>query len=305
VTVAVRLEAGTGTAIAARPVQVVRDYVAITKPRVVVLLEVVTFFAMVMAARGWPGFSLTLATLTGGWLAAGGAHAINCWFDRDIDAAMGRTRSRPIPAGRIRPRSALAFGVVLGAVSFALLAVAVNILAAALAIGGLLFYVFIYTMWLKRSSMQNIVVGGAAGAIPPLVGWAAVDGRLTLTALFLFAVVFYWTPPHFWALALLIRRDYASVSVPMLPVVVGERETRRQILLYTGVLVLVTIMPLLVRSFGVVYMVGAGLLDALFLATAVMAVRDPSARAARRVFYYSMLYLALLFAVMAVDRVVG
>jgi protoheme IX farnesyltransferase len=302
--VAVRLE----RPIARRGVsltQTVRDYVALTKPRVVVLLEVTTVFAMVMAARGWPSTGLVVATVAGGWLAAGGAHAINCWFDRDIDGSMGRTRTRPIPAGRVEPISALAFGVSLGVLAFALLAVAVNILAASLAIGGLLFYVFVYTMWLKRSSMQNIVVGGAAGAFPPLVGWAAVQGSLSLTALFLFAVVFYWTPPHFWALALLIRRDYASVSVPMLPVIVGERETRRQILLYTVVLVLVTIMPVLAGSFGAVYMVGAGLLDAVFLATAVLAVRDPSARAARRVFYYSMLYLALLFAVMAVDRVLG
>jgi protoheme IX farnesyltransferase len=305
VTVAVGVERGTRARVAARPAHVVRDYVALTKPRVVVLLEIVTVFAMVMAKRGWPGLGLTASTVIGGWLAAGGAHAINCWFDGDIDASMGRTRSRPIPAGRIQPGHALAFGVILGVLAFALLAVAVNLLAAVLAIGGLLFYVFIYTMWLKRSSMQNIVVGGAAGAFPPLVGWAAVQGRLTLTALFLFAVVFYWTPPHFWALALLIRRDYMSASVPMLPVVVGERETRRQILLYTVVLVLVTLLPLLANLFGVIYLAGAGLLDAVFLATAVVAVRDESARAARRVFYYSMLYLALLFAVMAVDRVVG
>jgi protoheme IX farnesyltransferase len=305
VSVAVRVEPSVAAGVAARGAQTVRDYIALTKPRVVVLLEVTTVFAMVMAARGWPGLALTAATVTGGWLAAGGAHAINCWFDRDIDASMGRTRTRPIPAGRIQPMSALGFGITLGVLAFALLALAVNLLAAALAIGGMLFYVFVYTMWLKRSSMQNIVVGGAAGAFPPLVGWAAVQGRLTLTALFLFAVVFYWTPPHFWALALLIRRDYASASVPMLPVIVGERETRRQILLYTVVLVLVTIMPLLAHLFGTIYLVGAGLLDAVFLAAAVVAVRDPSARAARRVFYYSMVYLALLFAVMAVDRVVG
>jgi heme o synthase len=305
VTVAVGVEPAARARIAARPAQVVRDYVALTKPRVVVLLEIVTVFAMIMAKRGWPGLGLTATTVIGGWLAAGGAHAINCWFDGDIDASMGRTRSRPVPAGRIQPGHALAFGVILGVLAFALLAVAVNLLAASLAIGGLLFYVFVYTMWLKRSSMQNIVVGGAAGAFPPLVGWAAVQGRLTLTALFLFAVVFYWTPPHFWALALLIRRDYMSASVPMLPVVVGERETRRQILLYTAILVLVTILPLLANLFGVIYLAGAGLLDAVFLATAVVAVRDESARAARRVFYYSMLYLALLFAVMAVDRVVG
>jgi protoheme IX farnesyltransferase len=303
--VAVRVDRPLAGRTGVRVAQMVRDYIALTKPRVVVLLEITTVFAMVMAARGWPSFGLVAATVTGGWLAAGGAHAINCWFDRDIDASMGRTRARPIPAGRVRPRSALAFGVMLGMLAFALLAVAVNLLAATLAIAGLLFYVFVYTMWLKRSSMQNIVVGGAAGAIPPLVGWAAVQGSLSLTALFLFAVVFYWTPPHFWALALLIRRDYANAAVPMLPVIVGERETRRQILVYTVILVLVTVMPVLVHSFGYVYIAGAGLLDAVFLATAVLAVRDPSARAARRVFYYSMLYLALLFAVMAVDRVIG
>ncbi len=303
--VAVRVDRPIGLRPSARVVQTARDYIALTKPRVVVLLEITTVFAMVMAARGWPSFRLVAATVTGGWLAAGGAHAINCWFDRDIDASMGRTRARPIPAGRVQPGSALAFGVILGVLAFTLLAAAVNLLAASLAIAGLLFYVLVYTMWLKRSSMQNIVVGGAAGAIPPLVGWAAVQGRLSLTALFLFAVVFYWTPPHFWALALLIRRDYASASVPMLPVIVGERETRRQILVYTVILVLVTILPVLVHSFGYLYMAGAGVLDAVFLFTAVLAVHDPSARASRRVFYYSMLYLALLFAVMAVDRVVG
>jgi protoheme IX farnesyltransferase len=303
--VAVRADTALRTGAGSRSIQTMRDYIALTKPRVVVLLEVITVFSMVMAARGWPGLALTTATVVGGWLAAGGAHAINCWFDRDIDASMGRTRTRPIPSGRIDPASALAFGVVLGVASFAVLVVAVNLLAAELAIAAMLFYVVVYTMLLKRSSIQNIVVGGAAGAFPPLVGWAAVQGRLTLTALFLFAVVFYWTPPHFWALALLIRRDYASAEVPMLPVVMGERETRRQILLYTVVLVLVTLLPLLAHSFGYVYLAGAGLLDAGFLLAAVVAVRDPSARAARRVFYYSMLYLALLFAVMAVDRVVS
>ena len=290
---------------AARLVRTIRDYVALTKPRVVVLLEVTTVFAMVMAARGWPGWRLTLDTVVGGWLAAGGAHAINCWFDRDIDASMGRTSTRPIPAGRIDPLSALLFGIALGLMSFTLLATEVNLLAAALALAGLLFYVLVYTMWLKRSSVQNIVVGGAAGAIPPLVGWAAVQGRLTLTALFLFAVIFYWTPPHFWALSLLIRRDYANASIPMLPVVAGDAETRRQILLYSMVLVLVTFLPMMVHLFGPIYAIGVGVLDAAFLITTAIAVLSPTARAARRVFYYSMLYLALLFAVMAIDRVVG
>ena len=302
--VAVRVQPG-AVGQGARFTRTLRDYVALTKPRVVVLLEITTVFAMVMAARGWPGWRLTLDTVVGGWLAAGGAHAINCWFDRDIDASMGRTRTRPIPAGRVDPVNALLFGVALGLLSFGLLAAEVNLLAASLALTGLLFYVLVYTMWLKRSSVQNIVVGGAAGAIPPLVGWAAVQGRLTLTALFLFAVIFYWTPPHFWALSLLIRRDYAGAAVPMLPVVVGETETRRQILVYSVVLVLVTFLPMMVHLFGPVYAVGVGVLDAVFLLTTALAVLSPTARAARRVFYYSMLYLALLFAVMAVDRVVG
>jgi protoheme IX farnesyltransferase len=305
VSVAVRAEPGLGGRSGVRAGQLVRDYIALTKPRVVVLLEVTTVFAMVMAAHGWPGLGLVAATVAGGWLAAGGAHAINCWFDGDIDASMGRTRTRPIPSGRIGATHALVFGISLGLLSFALLATMVNVLSASLALAGLLFYVFVYTMWLKRNTVQNIVIGGAAGAFPPLVGWAAVQGRVTLTALFLFAVIFYWTPPHFWALSLLIRRDYAAASVPMLSVVAGETETRRQILVYSGVLVLVTILPMMVNLFGPVYAVGAGLLDAVFLATTLIAVVNPTARAARRVFYYSMLYLALLFAVMAVDRVVG
>jgi protoheme IX farnesyltransferase len=281
-----------------------RDYVALTKPRVIVLLELTTIASMVMAARGWPGWNLVIATLGGGWLAASGANAINCWFDRDIDARMGRTRSRPLPAGRIEPRSALVFGVSLGAISFLLLAMTVNLLAAALALTALLFYVTVYTIWLKRSSMQNIVIGGAAGAIPPLVGWAAVQGRLDLTAVFLFAIVFYWTPPHFWALSLLVRSDYERARVPMLPVVAGERETRHQIVLYTLILCVVTVLPILTRSFGLIYAAGALALDAALLIDATRVVRDPSARSARRLFYHSMSYLALLFTVMALDRVV-
>ena len=284
---------------------VARDYVALTKPRVVVLLEVTAIAAMVMAARGLPAWNLLLATVTGGWLAAAGANAINCWFDRDIDAAMRRTRGRPLPDGRIDPAHALSFGVLLAASSFLLLSVAVNLLASSLTLAAFLFYVLVYTMWLKRSSMQNIVIGGAAGAIPPLVGWAAVTGHLDLTAIFLFAVVFYWTPPHFWALALLVRGDYMRAAVPMLPVVAGDRQTRRQIVLYTILLVLVTVLPVLTRGFGAVYIGGAALLDAVLLADAVQVVRDPSARSARRLFYHSMAYLALLFAVMALDRVMA
>ena len=286
-------------------VAIARDYIALTKPRVVVLLEVTAVAAMVVAQRGIPSWSLIAAVVVGGWLAAGGAHAVNCWFDRDIDHSMGRTRTRPLPAGRIEPHQALSFGVALAAASFVLLTTTVNLLAATLTLAAFLFYVLVYTMWLKRSTVQNIVIGGAAGAIPPLVGWAAVQGRLTLTALFLFAIVFYWTPPHFWALALLIRGDYARARVPMLPVVAGDAETRRQIVLYTLVLIVVTILPLLARSFGVVYLVGALLLDAGMLAFAVRAAQVGSARTARHLFYYSMAYLALLFAVMAVDQVVA
>ncbi|HEX6538611.1 MAG TPA: heme o synthase [Candidatus Dormibacteraeota bacterium] len=284
---------------------VARDYLALTKPRVVVLLEVTAVAAMIMAARGLPRWELLAATVVGGWLAAAGANAINCWFDRDIDADMGRTRSRPLPAGRVEPVHALTFGVALALASFLLLSLTVNLLAASLTMTAFLFYVLVYTMWLKRSSVQNIVIGGAAGAIPPLVGWAAVDGRLTLTAFFLFAIVFYWTPPHFWALALLIRGDYARARVPMLPVVAGDRQTRQQIALYTIILVLVTVLPALTRSFGPVYIGGAALLDTAFLADAIHTVRNPTARSARRLFYHSMLYLALLFAVMAADRVIA
>jgi protoheme IX farnesyltransferase len=301
VTVALSLEALSRR----RAADVVRDYIALTKPRVILLLEVTAVAAMVIAARGWPGWRLVLLTFAGGWLAASGANAINCWFDRDIDLEMGRTRSRPIPAGRIEPRQALAFGIVLGIASFVLLATTVNLLSAVLAMTALLFYVLVYTMWLKRSSMQNIVIGGAAGAIPPLVGWAAVTGSLNLTAVFLFAVVFYWTPPHFWALSLLLKGDYTRAQVPMLPVVQGDRQTRYQIVLYTIVLCLVTVLPVLTRSFGAVYLGGAAILDTILLTDAVVASRRPTARSARRLFYHSMIYLALLFAVMAIDRVTG
>jgi protoheme IX farnesyltransferase len=288
-----------------RTADVARDYLALTKPRVIVLLEVTAVAAMVIADRGWPGWRLVLLTVAGGWLAAAGANAINCWFDRDIDQDMGRTKSRPLPAGRIEPRQALAFGIGLGVASFALLATTVNVLSASLALLALLFYVFVYTMWLKRSSMQNIVIGGAAGAIPPLVGWAAVTGSLNITAVFLFAVVFYWTPPHFWALSLLLKGDYARAGVPMMPVVQGDRQTRYQIVLYTVVLCLVTVLPILTQSFGAVYAAGAAVLDGILLTDALVAARRPSARSARRLFYHSMIYLALLFAIMAVDRVTG
>jgi heme o synthase len=283
---------------------VVADYVALTKPRIIVLLEITAFFAMVMAAHGWPGSGLVLVTMVGGALAAGGANTINMWFDRDIDQTMTRTCSRPIPSGRIEPMHALLFGIALEAVSFTVLATFANLLAATLALSALLFYVLVYTMWLKRTSMQNIVIGGAAGAMPPLVGWAAVTGHVDLSALFLFAIIFYWTPPHFWALALLIRRDYERAHVPMLPVVKGDHETRTQIALYTVVMVAVTMLPVFTGTLSFVYLAGAAVLDGIFLAYAVRTWRDASARSAGRLFHYSLLYLALLFAVAALDSVV-
>ncbi len=284
--------------------EVIADYVALTKPRIIVLLELTAFCAMVMAAHGWPGLGLVVVTMLGGALAAGGANTINMWFDRDIDQAMSRTCSRPIPSGRIEPLHALMFGIALEVASFAVLATFANVLAATLALGALLFYVLVYTMWLKRTSMQNIVIGGAAGAMPPLVGWAAVTDHVGLSAVFLFAIIFYWTPPHFWALALLIRRDYERARVPMLPVVKGDRETRAQIALYTVVMVAVTLLPVFTRTLSWVYLGGAVVLDGIFLVYALRTWRDASARSAGRLFHYSLLYLALLFAVAALDSVV-
>jgi protoheme IX farnesyltransferase len=283
---------------------VARDYISLTKPRIIVLLEVTAFAAMVMAARGWPGTWRVLVTLAGGALAAGGANTINMWFDRDIDRTMHRTCSRPIASGRIGASAALRFGIGLGVAGFVLLALLANVLAAVLATSALLFYVLVYTMYLKRSSIQNIVIGGAAGAVPPLVGWVAVTGRLDVPALFLFAVVFYWTPPHFWALSLLMQGDYTRAGVPMLPVVVGSRATRVHIVLWTLILLIVTVLPFLARTFGLLYLAGAVVLNGIFLMDALRLLGDPSPRSASRLFHYSLLYLALLFAVMAIDRVV-
>jgi len=286
-------------------VTTVAAYVSLTKPRVISLLLVTTLAAMVIAARGIPPIHLILLTLLGGALGAGGANAINCWFDRDIDAVMHRTVWRAIPAGVLRPRDALVFGVMLGAGSFAVLAGFVNLLSAVLTIAALLFYVVVYTGWLKRSSTQNIVIGGAAGAVPPLVGWAAVTGDISLLAVYLFAVVFYWTPPHFWALSLLIKEDYRRARVPMLPVVRGETETRRQILLYSVVLVALTIAVFALGLLGLPYLVAAVPLGAILILLAVRLLRQQTTPSARTMFKYSMLYLALLFAAMAIDRVVA
>ena len=277
-------------------------YLNLTKPRIIVLLLATTFAAMLMAAEGMPSWHTILFTMIGGALGAGAANAVNCCIDRDIDAKMKRTSVRSIPAGAVRPEAALRFGLVLAAASFLILSVFVNPLSAVLTLAAFAFYVLVYTRWLKRSTVHNIVIGGAAGAVPPLVGWAAVTGNISLLAVYLFAVIFFWTPPHFWALSLLIQRDYAAAGVPMLPVVRGEAETRRQILLYTIVLAGLTVGIVALGVLGPIYLVGAVVLGALFLAYAVQLIRQPTDAAARRLFRYSLVYLPALFCIMVIDR---
>jgi protoheme IX farnesyltransferase len=281
----------------------VTDYVALTKPGIMTLLLTTTLCAMLIAARGLPPFWLVMVTMLGGVLAAGGANVLNCYIDRDIDGQMARTRNRAVAAGRISPDAALVFGITLTLASVLLLGVAVNWVAAALALAGNLFYVFIYTKWLKRATPYNIVIGGAAGAAPPLVGWAAVTGDLSLLAWGLFAVIFAWTPPHFWALALLKQGDYTRASVPMLPVVSGEAETRRQIVIYTVVLALVCL-ALTPLGLSWIYLSSALVLNGIFLMFAIRLFVDPSKRIARQMFFYSLWYLALLFAAAVIDRIV-
>ena len=283
-----------------------RDYVALTKPRIMLLLLVTAAAGMFAGARGVPDLGKLAALIAGGALASGGASALNHFLDRDIDALMGgRTADRPLVAGRVAPPRALEFGLVLSAFSFVLLASLVNVLAALLAAVGSLGYVLVYTRWLKRSTPQNIVIGGAAGAVPPLVGWAAARGDLTLPALFLFLIVFFWTPPHFWALALLIKREYAAAGIPMLPVVRGDRETARQILRYSLLLAAVTALPFLWHSAGGFYLGAALLLDACLIVLAHRLWRRTTPARARLLFHFSLLYLALLFAALAVDPLIG
>ncbi len=279
--------------------QLVADYFELTKPKVQTLLLFTTITTMEIA--GNPPVSLIALTCLGGYLSAGGAGAINHYYDRDIDAQMSRTATRPIPAGRISPRAALVFGFVLCALSFALLASTVNLLAALLALGGFVGYVGVYTIWLKRRTAQNIVIGGAAGAVPPLVGWAAARGSLSWTAVYLFAIVFYWTPPHFWSLSLLMKDEYAKVGIPMMPVVRGERETRRQILLYTLLLYAVSQLPFCAGKFGAAYLVGSILLGLTFIAGALQLMRRADRRTALRLYLFSLAYLALLFGTMVAD----
>jgi heme o synthase len=279
-----------------------RDYVTLTKPRIMSLLLITGFCGMVAGARGWPGTGTAVAAMAGLALACGGASALNHVLDRDIDPLMGdRTKQRPVASGRVAPSRALEFGLALSALSFVLLATTVNVLTAVLALIGNLFYVVVYTRWLKRTTPQNIVIGGAAGAVPPLVGWAAGTGHVGVAAWLLFAIVFVWTPPHFWALALLIKDNYANAKVPMLPVVRGERETARQIVLYSLVLVAVTLTPWAWGSAGLGYVAAALALGGAFVWLAERLRRDLTPRRAALLFHYSLLYLALLFVALALD----
>ncbi|HEX2601812.1 MAG TPA: heme o synthase [Gemmatimonadaceae bacterium] len=278
-----------------------RDLVMLTKPRIISLLLVTTVAPMFVA--GNPGWLLVVIVLVGGYLMAGGANAVNMYLDRDIDTQMSRTRLRPIPSGRMGPRAVLAFGVALATAATFLLARFTNVLTALLALAGFYFYVFIYTRWLKRTTPQNIVIGGAAGAFPPLVGWAAMTGTIDLTAVYLFLIVFYWTPPHFWALALLKQRDYGRAGVPMAPLVWGERETMRQMLWYNVILIALTLLPVTFGAFGVIYFVSALVLGGILLGGVIRVARaEEWTKPAWWVYKYSLLYLALLFLAMVIDK---
>jgi heme o synthase len=277
-------------------------YIGLMKPHVTVLLLGTTLAAMAVA--GLPSLPVVLATLLGGALAAGSANALNCYWDRDIDTVMSRTRSRALPSHKIGERQALVFGLALGVASFLLLALVVNLLAALLALSAILFYVGVYTMWLKRTTPQNIVIGGAAGAAPVLVGWAASTGTVSLAAVWMFLIIFLWTPPHFWALSLVLRKDYERAGVPMLPVVAGERETHRQIILYTLLLLAASCVLVTTQVVGMLYLVSAALLGGAVLALAIMLAREKTLASARRLFWFSNYYLALLFAIMVVDHLI-
>ncbi|MEO8971524.1 MAG: heme o synthase [Ktedonobacteraceae bacterium] len=283
--------------------QTIANYVDLMKPHVTVLLLGVTLAAMAIAQRGMPSLALVIPTLLGGAMAAGSANCINCYIDRDIDQIMGRTQRRSLPAGRVEPGQALIFGILLGVGAFCVLTAFVNLLSAVLACSAILFYVFVYTLGLKRTSMQNIVIGGAAGAVPVLVGWVAVTNSLSLTAIWLFAIIYYWTPPHFWALSLLIQKDYEKAHIPMLPVVMGEAETRRQILLYSFLLLATTLILFVMGAMGYFYLIGAIMLDGGLLYLAFRLWHDQSKKWARTLFWYSNIYLAAIFALMVLDRV--
>ena len=283
---------------------VVRDYVALTKPRIISLLLLTAVGGMVLAAKGLPDPAIAISVLVGGYLAAGGAHALNHYLERDLDRRMARTSQRPVASGRVSPIQALMFGVVLNILAFLVLVVVVNVPAALITMSGTAIYVFVYTIGLKTSTPQNIVIGGAAGAVPPMVGWVAVTGSLDLAAWYMFAIIFFWTPPHFWALALLMKDDYAKAGVPMLPVVASLRETKRQILLYTVVLVALTWMFFTTEAVGLVYMLGAILLGGVFVFYNTRLLRGEGIDGAKASYLYSLLYLALLFGVIMVDAIV-
>jgi heme o synthase len=283
---------------------IARDYVTLTKPAIILLLLITTVPAMYLAAAGWPGTWSVVATLIGGILAAGGAGAVNMYLDRDIDEIMLRTRSRPIPGGRIPARHAAIFGYGLGLASGPWLWLTVNEVAAALALGAFAFYVFVYSMYLKRHTVHNTVLGGVAGAAPPLIGWAAVTGSVTVEGLLLFFIVFYWQPPHFWVLAIALADDYRRARIPMMPVVLGERETKRQTMLYTVLTWAVSLIFGVAVQLSAIYFTVAILGGAGFLLAAVRVARSPGATEARQMFRYSTLYLAALFGAMVVDRIV-
>lgn len=285
----------------ASPARSLRNYFLLTKPRVIELLLVTTIPAMILAEGGLPSMALMGAVLLGGSMAAGGANTINCYLERDSDTLMRRTHGRPLPAGRVDPTRALVFGLVLEALAFGWLWATANLLSASLAVSATLFYVFVYTMWLKPRSPQNIVIGGAAGAVPALVGWAAVTGSLAAPAWILFAVVFFWTPPHFWALALRYKEDYAAAGIPMLPVVKGVDVTTRDILVYSVLVVAVSLTLGLTTPVGPLYLASAAVLGVAFVIQAIRLRRDPSPESAVRLFTFSNTYLALLFAAVALD----
>ena len=282
-------------------VRLVNDYIALTKPPIISLLVITAIGGMFVAAQGTPSPLMMLLVCVGGSLGAGGANALNHFMDQDIDSLMSRTRERPVPGHRISPGSALAFGIILNILAFGLLAVWVNILAASLTMAASLFYVLVYTGWLKRTTPHNIVIGGAAGAIPPMVGWAAVTGGLDLPALYMFTIVFFWTPPHFWALALLIETDYERAGIPMLPVVAGRETTVGNIFLYSIVLIALSLIFAATNAVGWVYLGAAALLGSVFLLLAWKLRQDSTASNARKLYLYSLLYLALLFVAMLVD----
>jgi protoheme IX farnesyltransferase len=283
--------------------QIISNYINLIKPHVTVLLLGITVATMAIARKGLPDLGLVVATLLGGAMAAGSANCLNCYIDRDIDQIMGRTQRRSLPSGKVQPTHALIFGIVLGIASFLVLTTLVNLLSAVLACSAILFYVFVYTLGLKRTTAQNIVIGGAAGAVPVLVGWAAITNSISLPAIWLFAIIFYWTPPHFWALSLLIQKDYEKARVPMLPVLMGEKETHRQIFLYSLLLVAVTLILFVMHVMGYFYLVCALGLGGILVYMSIRLMRDKTKYWARTIFWYSNCYLAAIFAVMVIDRV--